>query len=119
MNSAYHQNHPLLQFLPLKLTEWIAKNLADELHLPVPNAGDELGSQDMNHIRLRCVISDRRGNKLHTFHMVEFESDLNRRVMRAQCYPFNMPNHFFHGKNHDADMCSLFPRSQKYVIYLI
>jgi hypothetical protein len=27
---AYRQNHPLLQFLPLKLAEWMAKNLAEE-----------------------------------------------------------------------------------------
>jgi hypothetical protein len=38
---AYRQNHPLLQFLLLKLAEWIAKNLSDELDLPVPKAGKE------------------------------------------------------------------------------
>jgi hypothetical protein len=28
---AYRTNHALLQFLPIKLAEWIAENLADEL----------------------------------------------------------------------------------------
>ncbi len=31
---AYRQHHPLLQFLPLKLAEWLAKNMSDELNLP-------------------------------------------------------------------------------------
>ena len=44
-------------------------------------------------------MSDRQGNNLHTFHSVEFESDLYRGVMRARCYPFNMAGHRFRGKN--------------------
>ncbi len=31
---AYRQHHPLLQFIPLKLVEWLAKNMSDELNLP-------------------------------------------------------------------------------------
>ena len=31
---AFHQHHPNLQFLPLKLAEWLAKNMSDELNLP-------------------------------------------------------------------------------------
>ena len=94
---AYRQKHPLLQFLPLKLAEWVAKNLADELGLP--DSCDQWTSEELNSILTRCLVSDRRGDNLHTFHSVEFESDLYRGVMRARCYPFNMAQHRFRGKN--------------------
>jgi hypothetical protein len=102
---AYCQHHPLLQpeFLPLKLADWIAKNLAEKLNLPDP--GHEWSSGDLTRILTRCLVSDRRGNNLHTFHTVEFESDLYHRVMRARCYPFNMAQHRFHGKN--VKVCQL------------
>ena len=95
----YRRNHPLLQFLPLKLAEWIANNLADELRMR-PASVDGWSSAQLNHILTSCLVSDRRGNNLHTFHTVEFEeSDLYRGVMRARCYPFNMEEHRFRGKN--------------------
>ena len=56
-------------------------------------------SAQLNRILSGCLVSDRSGNHLHTFHTVEFESDLYRGIMRARCYPFNMPRHQFHGKN--------------------
>ncbi len=31
---AYRQHHPLLQYLPQKLAEWLAKNMSEELNLP-------------------------------------------------------------------------------------
>jgi hypothetical protein len=45
--------YPLLQFLPLKLAEWVAKNLADELDLP--DYGDDLESADLNLILTQCL----------------------------------------------------------------
>ena len=36
---------------------------------------------------------------LTTFGCVEWESELCRGVMRARCYPFDMPKHCFHGFN--------------------
>ncbi len=95
---AYCRNHSLLQFLPLKLAEWIANNLADELRMR-PTSVDGWSSAQLNHILTSCLVSDRRGNNLHTFHTVEFESDLYRGVMRARCFPFNMEEHRFCGKN--------------------
>jgi hypothetical protein len=94
---AYRHNHPLLQFLPLKLAEWIAKNFSLELDLPP--SSDPCSSEILNRILTRCLISDRRGNNLRTFHCVEFESDLYRGIMRTRCYPFNMAQHQFRGKN--------------------
>ena len=95
---AYRRNHALLQFLPFKLAEWIAKNLADELRM-MPDFGEDWSSDQLNRILTGCLVSDRQGNNLHTFHTVEFESDLYRGVMRARCYPFNMAQHRFRGKN--------------------
>uniref|UniRef100_A0A7S0MA28 Uncharacterized protein n=1 Tax=Cryptomonas curvata TaxID=233186 RepID=A0A7S0MA28_9CRYP len=95
---AYRRNHALLQFLPIKLAEWITKNLADDLRMR-PDSGEVWSSAQLNRILTGCLVSDRRGNNLHSFHTVEFESDLYRGVMRARCYPFNMAEHRFRGKN--------------------
>jgi hypothetical protein len=69
---AYRQNHPLLKFHPLKLAEWVAKNLADELSLP--DTDDQWNPEDLNLILIHCIVSDRRGDNLHTFQSVECES---------------------------------------------
>ena len=76
---AFWRSHPLLQFLPQKLSEWIVKNLADELALP-PNTGpgDKWSSEDLNRVLVQCILSNRKGNNLHTFNSLEFESDLYR-----------------------------------------
>jgi hypothetical protein len=108
---AYRQHHRLLQFLPQKLAEWLANNMSEELNLPDP--GDEWSSEDLNNILIRCLVSNRRGNNLHTFQCVEFESDLYRGVMRARCFPFNMEKHRFYGKNvkvcrHSTHMQSIY-----------
>ena len=96
----FRQSHPLLQFLPQKLSEWIAKNLADELALPPKTGpGDDWSSEDLNCILTRCFVADKKGNNIHTFNSLEFESDLYRGVMRARCYPFDLEDHRFHGKN--------------------
>jgi hypothetical protein len=55
--------------------EWITKNLADELRMR-PDSGEDWSSAQLNRILTGCLVSDRRGNNLHTFHTVEFESDL-------------------------------------------
>ena len=94
---AFRQHHPLLQFFSQKLAEWLAKNMSEELNLPDP--GDEWSSETLNNILIHCLVSNRRGDNLHTFQCVEFESDLYRGVMRARCFPFNMENHRFYGKN--------------------
>ncbi len=79
-STAYRQHHPLLQYLPQKLAEWLANNMSEELNLPDP--GDEWSSEALNNILVRCLVSNRRGDNLHTFQCVEFESDLYRGVMR-------------------------------------
>ena len=93
---------PSLQDWPRKVTLTFKayQTLADGLCMQ-PDSGQEWTSAQLNRI-LGCLVTDRRGNNLHTFqcfHLVEFESDLYRGVMRARCYPFNMAQHRFRGKN--------------------
>jgi hypothetical protein len=83
-----------LQFLPQKLAEWIAKNLGDRLNLPAgAGSNDDWRAQQLNLILQRCLLPDRNGQNLHTFHTVEFESDLYRGIMRARCYSFDVEQH--------------------------
>ncbi len=50
---AFRGSHPLIQFLPQKISEWIAKNLAYELNLPPRTGpGDDWSSEDLNRILL-------------------------------------------------------------------
>jgi hypothetical protein len=98
----YRTAHPVLCWLPTKLAEWIGENLQDELGFPdtadqraVPGTG--WTHAELNHILQAHVVD----GALTTFGCVDWESDLCRgvRVMRARCYPFDMPKHRFHGFN--------------------
>ena len=92
----YRRTHPLLQFLPQKLAEWIAENLGDRLNLPAgAGSNDDWSAQQLNLILQRCLLPDKKGQNLHTFHTVEYESDLYRGIMRARCYPFDVQQHQF------------------------
>ena len=85
----YRQMHPLLQFLPQKLAEWIDKNVGDELNLPARAGSDaDWSAEKLNIILQRCIVSDRKCLNIHTCQMLELESDLYRGIMRARCYPF-------------------------------
>jgi hypothetical protein len=96
----YRTSHPMLQFLPQKLAEWIANNYAEELNVPLrPDPTQPWSTATLNRILQTCLVSDRKGHNIHTFQTVEFESDLYRGVMRARCYPFDMERHRFRGRN--------------------
>ena len=83
-----------------KLAEWIANNYAEELNVPPrPDPSQPWSTATLNRILQTCLVFDRKGNNIDTFQTVEFESDLYRGVMRARCYPFNMENHQFRGRN--------------------
>ena len=85
------------------LRNWLSGflfNLAEELRLPPkPSQSEPWSTAALNQILQTCFVSDLRGINIHTFNTVEFESDLYRGVMRAQCYPFNLDLHRFHGRN--------------------
>jgi hypothetical protein len=73
----YRSSHPLLQFLPQKLAEWIGNNYAEELNvLPRPDPSKPCSTATLNQILQSCIVSDSRGINIHTFQTVDFESDL-------------------------------------------
>ena len=70
-------SHPMLQFLPKKLAEWIANNYAEELNVPLrPDPTQPWSTATLNRILQTCLVSDRKGNNIHTFQTVEFKSDV-------------------------------------------
>jgi hypothetical protein len=94
----YRLTRPLLQFLLQKLAERISKILGDRLNLPAgAGSNDDWRAQQLNLILQRCLLPDRTGQNLHTFHTVEFESDLYHGIRRACCYPFDVQQHLFRG----------------------
>ena len=103
----YRSSHPMLQFLPQKLAEWIANNYAEDLNVPArPDPSQPWSTATLNRILQTCIVSDSRGLNIHTFQTIEFESDLYRGVMRARCYPFDMDRHRFRGKNVKVCACT-------------
>ena len=102
LDYVYRTANPVLRWLPTKLAEWIGENLQDELGFPdkadqraEPGTGWTQTPAELNHILHAHVVD----GALTTFGCVEWESDLCRGVMRARCYPFDMPKHRFHGMN--------------------
>ncbi len=96
----YRTAHPVLRWLPTKLAEWIGENLQDELGFP--DKADQRGQPvsgwtpaELNHVLQSHVVD----GALTTFGCVEWESELCRGVIRARCYPCDMPKHSFHGMN--------------------
>jgi hypothetical protein len=112
----YHSSHSMLQFLPQKLAEWIANNYAVELNVPPRlDPSKPWSTATLNRILQTCIVSDSRGINIHTFQTVEFESDLYRGVMRARCYPFNMRQHQFRGRNIKVSTYTLYMSCIYYV----
>jgi hypothetical protein len=97
---AYCKHHPVLQWLPTKLAEWIGENLQDDLGFP-DKADPRRGwtPAELNNILDRHVVRDRNGCSLLTFGCLEWESEIYRGVMRARCYPFKMRKHSYRGMN--------------------
>ena len=81
----------MLQYLSSKLEEWIGKNMQEELGFPDKEDPNKWSVSEPNDILRRHVVRDRNGCALHTFGCIEWESELCRGVMRARCYPSNMP----------------------------
>jgi len=96
---AYRKSHPVLQFLPTKLAEWIGENMQDELGFPDKRDPNKWSVSELNDILRNHVVRGRNSGSLRTFGCVEWESELCRGIMRARCYPFNLPGHRFHKMN--------------------
>lgn len=104
----------MLQWLPTKLAERIANKMQDELGFP-DKADPRRGSTpaELNSILQNHVVRDRNGCSLTTFGCVEWESELYRGIMRARCYPWNMPGHRFHKMN--PQVCKVVPCCPMYI----
>ncbi len=62
----YRRSHPLLQFLPQKLAEWIAKNYAAELNVPPrTDPSRPWSTATLNLILQTCIVSDSRNQHSH------------------------------------------------------
>ena len=83
---AYRKHHPVLQYLPTKLAEWIGENMQDKLGFPEkrdPNKWSHWSVSELNTIlqtHVATLVSDRNGCsfKLQTFGCLEWESELYR-----------------------------------------
>jgi hypothetical protein len=111
----YRTAHPVLCWLPTKLAEWIGENLQDVLGFPdKADQRAEPGSgwtpAELNHILHEHVVD----GALTTFGCVEWESQLFRGVMRARCYPFNLPKKRFHSFNPQVGCINFKP--YKYIL---
>ena len=76
--------------------------MQDELGFPDkldPNKCRVAELKLLNDILCRHVVPDRNGCAEHNFWCLEWESDLCQGVLRARCYPFNMPNRHLHIMN--------------------
>jgi hypothetical protein len=108
---AYSKHHPVLQYLPMKLAEWIGENMQEELGFPDREDPRKWSVSELNNILHRHVVSDRNCCALHTFGRLEWESrsELYRGVMRARCYPFNIPGRRFHNMNVQVYWATVIP----------
>ena len=93
VDSLYRNAHPILRWLPSKLAEWLAENLAEELAIPA-KLGDKWTVEELNTVLERNLVSD-----LRTFGAIQWECELYRGRPKARCYPFNLDGHRFRGKN--------------------
>jgi hypothetical protein len=94
----FRDAHPMLRWLPSKLSEWVAENLRSELGFP-DKRGARWEVQELNAILQEHLVMDKNGNSLECFGCVRWESDLYRGFMRARCYPFKLPELRFYNQN--------------------
>ncbi len=92
----YRTAHPVLRWLPTKLVGWIGENCRMGWDFPTKLIrGQSLAVVGpMQSWIIFCSLM-----LLLVPWCVEWESELCRGVMRARCYPFDMPKHCFHGMN--------------------
>ena len=75
---AYRKHHPVLQYLPTKLAEWIGENIQDELGFPDKKDPNKWSVSELNNILKTHVVCDWNGCLLQTFGCLEWESELYR-----------------------------------------
>ena len=104
----YLTAHPTLRWLPTKLAEWIGENMQEELGFPDKADKRAEPGTGWTPAKLNRILHDHVvAGELTTFGCVEWQSQLFRGVMRARCYPFDMPSKRFHGFNPKVYKCTL------------
>jgi len=104
----YSIAHPILQWLPSKLAEWIAENHGQELAIPAKR-WDKWTVEELNNILASNLVPfGPTGGQLRMFGTIQWESELYRGRPKACCYPFNLHGH--HGAR--IPRCSI-----AYIIY--
>ena len=93
----YRTAHPVLQWLPTKLAEWIGSNLGDEMNIPAKQ-GDLWTAAELNAIITGNLVGGPYGH-LHTFGCIQWECEVFNGRPKARCYPFDMDGHRFRNKN--------------------
>ena len=87
---SYQYRNYVTQYLPHKLAEFLANNY--EGAIQVKKAGAEWSVLEYNKILWENVVPREKGNgkhmHLHTFHVLEMESDLCEGIVRAAAAPF-------------------------------
>jgi hypothetical protein len=61
---AYRKHHPILQYLPTKLAEWIGENMQDELGFPDKKDPHKWSVSELNDILQTHMVTDRNGCSL-------------------------------------------------------
>ena len=95
----FRKSHPIIRWLPSKLAAWIGENFGQELRIP-PKRDLEWTAGELNAILENNLFPSQGGQgQLRTFCCIQWECELYSGRPKARCYPFNLKNHRFRGKN--------------------
>ena len=73
---AYRKHHPVLQYLPTKVAEWIGgENMQVELGFPDKKDPKKWSVSELNDILRTHVVCDRNGCSLQTFGCLEWDTE--------------------------------------------
>ena len=65
----------MLHYLPIKLAEWIGKNMQDEVGFPDKKDPNKWSVSELNEFLKTHVVCDGNGYSLQTFGSLEWESE--------------------------------------------
>ena len=95
----FRKSHPIIRWLPSKLAAWIGENFGHELQIP-PKRDLKWTAGELNAILENNLVPSHGGKgQLRTFGCIQWECELYSGRPKARCYPFNLKNHRFRGKN--------------------
>ena len=88
-----------LHAVSVELAAWISENFEQELCIP-PKRDQKWTVGELNAILENNLVPNHGGKgQLRTFGCIQWECKLYSGRPKARCYPFNLKNHRFRGKN--------------------